>query len=178
MRAWSRPVETPFSRLLKPTLIVTIAVLVTLAVRTAAQAPLVNCKVSRTVPTVIREIDDPHTGMRWVLLRNPVYPAGPAHVALVETGKSENQMGGARSPDVQRIPASEAPRPLIVHRGDRLIVEENTATIEARLEAIAMGAAARGDEIQARLKIGGKLVNVVALGAGRAALAPVIEVWP
>ncbi|MGA7857773.1 MAG: hypothetical protein WCA11_07605 [Terracidiphilus sp.] len=178
MRAWSRPVETPFSRLFKPALFVAIAAFIALAVCTPAQEPLAMLKVSRTVPTVIREIDDPHTGMRWVLLRNPVHPAGPAHVALVDNGKNEIQIGGARSPDVQRVPASEAPRPLIVHRGDRLIVEENTATIEARLEAIAMGAAARGGEIQARLKIGGKLVKVVALGAGRAALAPVIEVWP
>jgi flagella basal body P-ring formation protein FlgA len=65
----------------------------------------------------------------------------------------------------------------IIRGGDRLVVEQNTAVIEARLEAVALGPARRGATFQARLKIGGKVVRVVALAPGRAELAPEIGVW-
>ena len=54
----------------------------------------------------------------------------------------------------------------VIHAGDVLIVEEHTAVVEARLEAVALGPAAAGAIFRARLKIGGKVVRAVAVSAG------------
>ena len=56
-----------------------------------------------------------------------------------------------------------------------MVVEEHTAVVDARLEAVALGPAAIGSPFEVRLKIGGKVVRVVALAPGRAALAPQAE---
>jgi hypothetical protein len=61
----------------------------------------------------------------------------------------------------------------MIHAGDRLIVEENTALVEARLEAVALGPAQLGSPLNVRLTIGGHVVRVVALGPGHASFAPV-----
>jgi flagella basal body P-ring formation protein FlgA len=66
-------------------------------------------------------------------------------------------------------PIFQAP---LIHAGDPLVVEEDTPVVEARLAATALGPAARGATLQARLSIGGKVVRVRALAAGRAALEP------
>jgi hypothetical protein len=63
----------------------------------------------------------------------------------------------------------------VIRTGDALIVEEHSPIIDARLQAVALGSAAPGDEFQARLTIGGKVVRVVAIAAGRAALTPESE---
>jgi hypothetical protein len=108
---------------------------------------------------IVREIDDPHTGGRWLLTRDPVHPAGPGRLVLVARFRPEYR-------PIQ--PGVEPPRP-VIHAGDRLVVEENTAVIEARLEAVALGPAVVGSPLDVRLKIGGKVVRAVALGPGRAA---------
>jgi hypothetical protein len=59
-----------------------------------------------------------------------------------------------------------------------VIVEEHTSVIDARLEAVALGSAAVGAEFKARLKIGGKVLRVVALAAGRAEMTPGSEAQP
>jgi|SRR5271166_711493 len=133
---------------------------------------------SRTVPASIREMDDPHTGRRWLLLRDPVHPGGPGRWAQVDMEESVPPMPEAKRVDVQRVAAAEAPPHPIIRGGDRLILEENTAFMEVRLEAIALGPAVPGGVFQARLKIGGRNVKAVALTPGHAALAPEIEVMP
>ena len=77
-------------------------------------------------------------------------------------------------------PALREPEPLlpVIRAGDRLIVEEHTAVVEARLEAVALGPAASGSPFQVRLTIGGKVVRAVALGPGRAAFAAETEARP
>jgi flagella basal body P-ring formation protein FlgA len=59
----------------------------------------------------------------------------------------------------------------VIRSGDRLVVEESSAVVEARLEAVALGPAAEGAEFRVRLAIGGKVVLAVALGPGHAAFA-------
>jgi hypothetical protein len=109
---------------------------------------------------IVREIDDPHTGGRWLLARDPVHPGGPGRLVLA---------GGVRI-TVPRpgAPIVEPPHP-VIHAGDRLVVEENTTVVEARLEAVALGPAAIGSPLDVRLKIGGTVVRAVALAPGRAA---------
>ena len=107
---------------------------------------------------IVREIDDPHTGGRWLLTHDPMHPAGPGRLVLVR---------GIRS----AVPRSDGsvvePLP-VIHAGDTLIVEENTAAVEARLEAVALRPAVAGSPLDVRLKIGGKVVRVMALAPGRA----------
>jgi flagella basal body P-ring formation protein FlgA len=57
----------------------------------------------------------------------------------------------------------------VIRSGDRLIVEEHTARVDAVLEARAMNPAAVGGALDVRLTIGGVVVRAVALGPGRAA---------
>ena len=58
------------------------------------------------------------------------------------------------------------------------MVEEHTAVADVRLEAVALEPAVKGAHFKARLKIGGKVVRVVAVSPGRASFAPEGEVEP
>jgi flagella basal body P-ring formation protein FlgA len=58
----------------------------------------------------------------------------------------------------------------IIHAGDRLLVEERTATVEAHLEAVALGPASEGEPLRVRLLLGGKTMEARALGPGRAVI--------
>jgi hypothetical protein len=122
---------------------------------------------------IAREIDDPHTGARWLLLRDSSHPGGPGRLVLAVERRGQHQNNVAQSDVVQAAPALP-----VIHAGDRLIVEENSAVIEARLEAVAMSPAAAGSLLQARLRIGGRVVRVVALGPGRAEFQSEIGVRP
>jgi hypothetical protein len=115
---------------------------------------------------VIREIDDPHTGQRWLLERNGEHPGGPGR--LVPAGFRRKAPGGASALNTEE----EARLHPVIRAGDRLVVEEHTARADAALEARALASAAAGAVFDARLSIGGKVVRVVALGPGRAAFQP------
>lgn len=123
---------------------------------------------------VIREIDDPHSGARWLLMRDRNHPAGPGRLVLVTAASGQvRPSGGGLSGSTDLIP----PRP-IIRAGDPLVVEENTAVIEARLEAVALGPAMLGATFDVRLKIGGKVARAVALAPGRAAFQSETEARP
>jgi hypothetical protein len=115
-----------------------------------------------TVPggEIVREIDDPRNGDRWLLLRDSSHPGGPGLLLLATAAHIKTGQAG---PDV----AAQAP---VIHAGDRLIVEENTAVAEARLEAVALGPAWLGSSLSVRLTMGGKVLRVLATGPGRAVL--------
>ena len=128
---------------------------------------------------VIREIEDSSTGARWLLVRDPTNPAAPARMIRVETGKADSSGGTESAPSRKgkQGPGAAPLRP-VIHAGDAVIVEERTSVVDARLEAVALGSAAAGAEFKARLKIGGKVVRVVALDAGRAEMTPEREAQP
>jgi hypothetical protein len=123
---------------------------------------------------IVREIDDPHTGDRWLLLRNDLIPGGPGRLVLVAAhrnlsgGAALRATGGRR--EAQFLP--------VIRAGDRLIVEEHTARVDAVLEARALNPAAPGTALNVRLTIGGNVVRALALGPGRAALQPGAGVQP
>lgn len=134
---------------------------------------------------VVRAIDDPYTGNYWLLERDPDHPGGPGRLVLVpraaqtdgpdsEPG-SESDGAGPRQAAPDAIARALAP---VIRAGDRLMVIENTAVAEARLEAVALGPAVRGADFEVRLQIGGKEVRAVALGPGRAAFADQIGARP
>jgi hypothetical protein len=110
---------------------------------------------------MLGEIDDPWTGARWQMQRSEEYPAGPYRLRLVDAG---------HVPSVNAVVVAKPapPRP-VIHPGDLLTVEEHTAVVDASLQAVAMGQAVVGEWLNVRLKLGGKVLQVMALGAGRAA---------
>lgn len=114
---------------------------------------------SRVSPAdIVREIDDPHTGDRWLLMRDASHPGGPGRLLLVSAARIELRQTGLEAETV----------PPVIRTGDRVIVEENTAVLESRLEAIALSPAIAGSALNVRLILGGKVVRVVAAGPGRA----------
>ncbi len=115
---------------------------------------------------IVHEIDDPHTGDRWLLMRNAQAPGGPGRLVLVAAHR--RAYGGAPGRTAER--AEETPLVPVIRAGDRLIVEEHTTVVDAVLEARALNPAAAGAALDVRLTIGGNVVRAVALGPGRAAL--------
>ncbi len=57
-----------------------------------------------------------------------------------------------------------------------MVVEENSAVAEVRLEAVALGPAGVGSEFNVRLKISGKVLRAKALGTGSATFLTEAEV--
>ena len=108
---------------------------------------------------VLREIDDPHTGDCWLLLRDPSHPAGPGRLVLAAFGM--------RSLPASVQAHSEAPLP-VIRSGERVVLEGHSAVADVRLEASAIGPARMGESIQVRMTIGGRIVKAVALGPGHA----------
>jgi hypothetical protein len=142
-------------------------------------------------PQVVREIDDPSNGNRWLLLRDWNCPGGPGRLLLLAS--SSVAARHAAPPEKQSAPQNPpfstpalaanafvglpsaalsiaAPVAPIIRPGDALIVEEQTPILDARLTATSLGTAPVGAMLTARLEIGGKVVRVRALGPGRATL--------
>lgn len=128
---------------------------------------------------LVREIDDPSSGKRWLLMRDLRHPGGPGLLRLVSVergGQAEVKKPGLepeRGP--YRVESAQAGLPFepalpVIRGGDRVIVEEHTPVADARLEAVALGPARTGAAFNARLTIGGWTVRAVAVGPGRAVL--------
>jgi hypothetical protein len=126
-----------------------------------------------------REIDDPNLGDRWLLVRNNEFPGGPGRLVRVTAGgravAGERAEGQAAESAGQPAAAPSLP---VIRSGDRVVVEEHTAVVDAVLEGRALRPAAVGAVFEARLAIGGRVVRVVALGPGRAELMPETEARP
>jgi len=132
---------------------------------------------------VVRVIDDGATGDRWLLVKNASDPGGPGRLVRVGNADAASKVQAGSEPArpsthrAANAAFGSAVHP-VIRAGDALIVEEHTAVVDARLEAIATGSAVVGAEFEARLKIGGKVVKVMALAAGRAELAPETKAQP
>ena len=130
---------------------------------------------------VVRAIDDPYTGNHWLLERDPNHPGGPGRLVLLPRTTSadghNDESKDGKAPGVTLAAALAALTP-VIRSGDRLVVEETTAVVEARLEAVALGPAVQGADFEVRLQIGGKVVRAVALGPGRAVFADQIGARP
>jgi len=117
----------------------------------------------------IRFIEDPGTHQRWLLLQDVSCPAGPAlfieRPRKLSRGRFISQEGDSDSP----LPVLKPSIP-IIHPGDRIIVSEHTTVSEAKLEATALKAAAVGDDLTVRMKVGGRAVRAIATAPGHAAL--------
>jgi hypothetical protein len=123
---------------------------------------------------IVREIDDPHTGDRWLLLRNDEFPGGPGRLVLAAAERNTSGTDATRLAGQAR----EAQFLPVIRTGDHLIVEEHTARVDAVLEARALNPAISGAALDVRLTIGGNVVRAVALGPGRAVLQPNTGIRP
>jgi hypothetical protein len=121
-----------------------------------------------------REIDDPATGDRWILMRDAAHPEGPGRMALISPQRTESRFGSARGAGTANVTFSTPV--LVIHGGDKVTVEEHTPVVDARLEAVALGAAAQGNPFRVRLTIGGEVILAVATAPGHAVVAAPIGV--
>jgi hypothetical protein len=117
----------------------------------------------------VHEIDDPATGDRWILMRDAAHPEGPGRMALVSPARRIND-SRSRSAAQRENPPVTVPA-LVIHGGDKVIVEEHTPVVDATLEAVALGPAAPGDPFRVRLEIGGKVILAVATAPGHGLVA-------
>jgi hypothetical protein len=112
---------------------------------------------------LIREIDDPHSGARWLLYRDRAHPAGPGRLLLARTGQASPSHLWAGRAGLRSQPA--------IHSGDAVVLEEDSPVASARLQAVALGSADKDSSVRIRLQIGGRVVQAIAEGPGRVSLA-------
>jgi hypothetical protein len=110
---------------------------------------------------VMREINDPASRKRWLLVRDEKHPDRPGRLIQAD-GEIRSQCNGVGF-------ASFVP---VIRRGDPLVVEQHSATVDARLEAVATQPAALHGEFKVRLKFGGAVLRAVAVAQGKAILLP------
>ena len=121
---------------------------------------------------VLREIDDPATGHRWLVLRDPNHPAGPARLVPAQPRM------GCREKDCAPRPAMPGAERPVIHTGDPVTVEEHTPVLDLRLQAVALEPSLQGAYFKVRLKIGGKVARLMAVAPGHAVFGPESEVKP
>ena len=144
-----------------------------------SDAPPQATLVQASAPdAVVREIDDPHTGAHWLLIRDPSHPGGPGRLLRAEGPHNPSRQRNLARKDGAGVEPSHVELHAVLHAGDRLIVEEHSPTVEARLEAVALGPAVIGSALNVRLSMGGKVVRAVVLAPGRAVLQPGMEARP
>ena len=114
--------------------------------------------------SIVREINDPHSGVRWLLLVNALHPGEPGRMVRADTFRGEFQKPKAAG---QKAPALFQ---LAIHAGERVIVEEHSQVVDARLDAVALNPAAVGGVVRVRLAVGGRVVRALAVDTGRVAL--------
>ena len=107
-----------------------------------------------------REVRDPATGMRWVLVRDPEHPGGPGKlIPVADAGKNASGL---------------AHKPAVIRAGDRIVVEEHSAVVDASFEATALDAAEQGARLRVRIRVlggpGGPIAWARAVERGRAEL--------
>jgi hypothetical protein len=115
-------------------------------------------------------IEDPASGDRWILERDPLHPEGPGKLV-----RGPSLTPGSCSSVTFHLQPQPVP---LIRAGDPLLVEEHTASADIRLNAIALSPAAAGKSIPARITPGGSIIQVIASAPGRAHLAPPKEAKP
>lgn len=118
---------------------------------------------------VLREILDPATGQQWFLERQADRPGGPGRLVMSGNGQTGKASGRRIEPKAGTAPKVVPP---VIRAGDRLVVVAHTTVMDAALEAVALAPAQVGSTVPVRLKVGGKVMQAIARGAGRAEWSP------
>jgi len=149
---------------------------------------VVSATQTASEASAVRTIDDPQTGHRWLLMKDPEHQGGPGRLVLSTESPTGMTASGPVSDGRSSLPTigpsakvgqapQATPQPQI-RAGDHLLVEEHSAVADVQLTAIALGPAMTGSVLNARLEIGGRVVRVVADGPGRASFASGREIHP
>jgi len=109
---------------------------------------------------ILREIDDPWDGSRWLLRSGSNHPGGPGSLTQVADGIAEPAGKKQQAARVQPV----------IRAGERLIVTENSKIAMSRLQAVALEVGAIGSEIKVRLLIGGNVIRVTVTGTNEASM--------
>lgn len=137
---------------------------------------------------LLREFTDPCLGTHWQLRADPVHPEGPRRLILLDPLGTRR-----RGPEDQTVSARLKPQagqefkegegetpnltpPLVIRAGDRVIVDQQTPLLHARLQAVALESAGVGQRVRVRLGAGAisqsslsaTVVAVLVTGAGQA----------
>jgi hypothetical protein len=117
-------------------------------------------------------LDDVNTGDRWVLTRDTAHPGGPGRLLRLDRPVRIDRQDRQECVDGSEPVANRAVvKPVMVIRGgDRVVVEEKTAAIEARLQGVALAPAGVGELVNVRLTAGGWLVRGMVEESGRVRL--------
>jgi hypothetical protein len=119
----------------------------------------------------IREIFDQSNGVRWTLRRDEAGSAGPGRMVLTSSPASRaGSLSGEDAPSHKSPERASTALVPVIHAGDKLIVEEHTARVDACLEAVALEPATIGAALRVRLTIGRRIVRAIAQGPSRAAI--------
>ena len=124
----------------------------------------VAAKTELTSGAVRRQIDDPNSGLSWVLFADPAHPGGPGRLVSLTPDQRK-----AMPP--KRVANGNAAKP-VIHAGESVQVEEHSPVLDASLQAVALSSAASGGVLRVRLRIGGRVLRARAIAAGRVAMEP------
>lgn len=172
-RVWMRGIWLPLGQVILPLA----GVVCSAGIASAQIAGPVTVPLPGNV-SAVREIDDRSLGTHWLLVRDPGLPQAPGHLLCTKSAESdERTLSQWGRPAVHSLAISH-PLRSVIRSGESLIIEDDTGIATARLEAVALGPAAVGSVFEARLKIGGTRLKVLALAPGRAKLLPQIGVQP
>ncbi len=123
-------------------------------------------------PEVAGEICDPATGDRWLLERDPAVPGGPGRLVRIAAAGPMPRLAASAGRQRQK------PSPQTIRAGDRVVVEEHAAAMDAELEGVALSGARSGAMLRVKLKMGGRVVNALVLGPGRVEIRSAAGVRP
>lgn len=123
--------------------------------------------------SVVGAMDDRNTNLRWLLVKDEQHLSGPGRLVAIQASAWDSAAAGDEAARSQRL--GSAPVRLLIKTGDRVVVEEHTRIFDARLEAVALEAASAGSNLRVRLRLGGKIVDAVAIGPGLVKMATGLE---
>ena len=112
----------------------------------------------------------------WILVKGTSVGGGPGKWLEEPFGACEPAQSDNRS----IVPSSDTKRAgakPIIRAGERLLVEQNSERVQARLQATALEPAALGAILRVRFRSGGSPVQVVAIAPGHASLINSVGAW-
>ena len=107
-----------------------------------------------------RVLHDTAVGKSWIVERDPVHPGGPGRMVQQNAAVDE-----------RTNTAQHTIEPVVIHAGDRVVFEEDTAVVHAELEAVALGNAVTKHLLPVRIVIGGRIALAIAIEPGRVRLS-------
>lgn len=134
---------------------------------------------------VLREAVDPCLGLHWQWMADPSHPEWPYHLVLVDKTAAPAAHGPVSLGALSLPQAASALQSPVIRAGELITVLQQTGTLTARLQALALDSASAGHALRVRLTVSsersygmnsllsstGPIITVTAEAPGRA-------VWP